>query len=224
MTDAFAPLVLFDLDGTLLDSARDLHAAMNRLLAEKSEAPVAFDVFRPVVSKGARAMLKQSFLHADERARERLLPEFLAIYERGLAEFSNVFDGIDEVLAHIEAQDALWGIVTNKPYYLAEPLVQKLGWSQRSAILLGGDSLPNKKPEPDQLLHACRLLGIAPEKAVYIGDDERDVQAANAANMRSIGALWGYHPLDDVPERWQADDLAETPLDLISGRLMHSLQ
>jgi phosphoglycolate phosphatase len=224
MTDTFAPLVLFDLDGTLLDSARDLHAAMNRLLAEKSEAPVAFAVFRPVVSKGARAMLKQSFLHADERARELLLPEFLAIYEQSLAEYSNVFDGIDQVLAHIEAQDALWGIVTNKPYYLAEPLVQKLGWSQRSAVLLGGDSLPNKKPEPDQLLHACRLLGIAPEKAVYIGDDERDVQAANAANMRSIGALWGYHPLDDVPERWQADDLAETPLDLIAGRLMHSLQ
>ena len=224
MTDTFAPLVLFDLDGTLLDSARDLHAAMNRLLAEKSEAPIAFDVFRPVVSKGARAMLKQSFLHADEHTRELLLPEFLSIYERGLAEFSNVFDGIDEVLAHIEAQDALWGIVTNKPYYLAEPLVQKLGWSQRSAVLLGGDSLPNKKPDPDQLLHACALLGIAPEKAVYIGDDERDVQAANAANMRSIGALWGYHPLDDVPERWQADDLAETPLDLIAGRLMHSLR
>jgi N-acetyl-D-muramate 6-phosphate phosphatase len=224
MTDTFAPLVLFDLDGTLLDSARDLHAAMNRLLAEKSEAPVAFAAFRPVVSKGARAMLKQSFLHADELARELLLPEFLAIYEQSLAEYSNVFDGIEQVLAHIEGQDALWGIVTNKPYYLAEPLVQKLGWSQRSAVLLGGDSLPNKKPEPDQLLHACTLLGIAPEKAVYIGDDERDVQAANAANMRSIGALWGYHPLDDVPERWQADDLAETPLDLITGRLMHSLQ
>jgi N-acetyl-D-muramate 6-phosphate phosphatase len=224
MTDTFAPLVLFDLDGTLLDSARDLHAAMSRLLAQKFEAPVAFEVFRPVVSKGARAMLKQSFLRADERARELLLPEFLAIYEQSLVEYSNVFDGIEQVLAHIEAQDALWGIVTNKPYYLAEPLVRKLGWSQRSAVLLGGDSLPNKKPEPDQLLHACALLGIAPEKTVYIGDDERDVQAANAANMRSIGALWGYHPLDDVPERWLADDLAETPLDLIAGRLMHSLR
>jgi phosphoglycolate phosphatase len=223
MTDRIAPLILFDLDGTLLDSARDLHAAMNRLLAGKSEPAIAFDVFRPVVSKGARAMLKLSFRDADEHARELLLPEFLSIYERGLAEFSAVFDGVDEVLAHIEAQDALWGIVTNKPYYLAEPLVEKLGWSQRSAILLGGDSLPNKKPEPDQLLHACAVLGVAPEKAVYIGDDERDVQAANAANMRSIGALWGYRPLDDSPERWLADDLAETPMDLITSRLLHSL-
>lgn len=223
MTDRIAPLILFDLDGTLLDSARDLHAAMNRLLAGKSEPAIAFDVFRPVVSKGARAMLKQSFRDADEHTRELLLPEFLSIYERGLAEFSTVFDGVDEVLAHIEARDALWGIVTNKPYYLAEPLVEKLGWSQRSAILLGGDSLPNKKPEPDQLLHACAVLGVAPEKTVYIGDDERDVQAANAANMRSIGALWGYRPLDDSPERWLADDLAETPMDLITSRLLHSL-
>lgn len=223
MTDRIAPLILFDLDGTLLDSARDLHAAMNRLLAVKSEPAVAFDAFRPVVSKGARAMLKLSFRDADEHTRELLLPEFLSIYERGLAEFSTVFDGVNEVLAHIEAQDALWGIVTNKPYYLAEPLVEKLGWSQRSAILLGGDSLPNKKPEPDQLLHACAVLGVAPEKTVYIGDDERDVQAANAANMRSIGALWGYRPLDDSPERWLADDLAETPMDLITSRLLHSL-
>ena len=102
-------------------------------------------------------------------------------------------------------------------------MVQKLGWTERSAILLGGDSLPNKKPEPDQLLHACAVLGVAPEKTVYVGDDERDVQAANAANMRSIGALWGYRPLDDSPERWLADDLAESPMDLITSRLLHSL-
>jgi len=223
LTDPIAPLILFDLDGTLLDSARDLHAAMNRLLAEKSEPAIAFEVFRPVVSKGARAMLKQSFRDADEHTRELLLPEFLAIYEQSLAEFSTVFDGIDQVLAHIEQQQAMWGIVTNKPFYLAEPLVQKLAWTERSAILLGGDSLPNKKPEPDQLLHACAVLGVAPEKTVYVGDDERDVQAANAANMRSIGALWGYRPLDDSPERWLADDLAESPMDLITSRLLHSL-
>jgi phosphoglycolate phosphatase len=223
LTEPLAPLILFDLDGTLLDSARDLHAAMNRLLAKKSEPAIAFEVFRPVVSKGARAMLKQSFRDADEHSRELLLPEFLAIYEQSLAEFSTVFDGIDQVLAHIEQQQAMWGIVTNKPYYLAEPLVRKLGWTQRSAILLGGDSLPNKKPEPDQLLHASTVLGVAPEKTVYVGDDERDVQAANAANMRSIGALWGYRPLDDSPERWLADDLAESPMDLITSRLLHSL-
>ena len=222
MSEMIAPLVLFDLDGTLLDSARDLHAAMEMLLAEKGEPSVDFAVFRPVVSKGARAMLKRSFAGADEQQREALLPEFLAHYERALAAHSRLFDGVDEVLSQIEAQSSRWGIVTNKPFYLAEPLVEKLGWSQRSAILLGGDSLPRKKPDPDQLLHACAVLGVTPEHVVYVGDDERDVQAANAAGMRSIGALWGYRPDDDDPERWQADDLAEVPLDLISRGLLRS--
>lgn len=222
MSKMIAPLVLFDLDGTLLDSARDLHAAMEMLLAEKDEPSIDFAVFRPVVSKGARAMLKRSFAGADEQQREALLPEFLAHYESALAAHSRLFDGVAEVLSQIEAQPSRWGIVTNKPFYLAQPLVEKLGWSQRSAILLGGDSLPRKKPDPDQLLHACAVLGVAPEQVVYVGDDERDVQAANAAGMRSIGALWGYRPDDDDPERWLADDLAELPLDLISRGLLRS--
>jgi phosphoglycolate phosphatase len=222
MSESIAPLVLFDLDGTLLDSARDLHAAMQMLLAEKGEPAVDFTVFRPVVSKGARAMLKCSFANTDEQQREALLPEFLAHYERALAAHSRLFDGVAEVLANIETQPSRWGIVTNKPYYLAEPLVEKLGWSQRTAILLGGDSLPRKKPDPDQLLHACAVLGVMPERVVYVGDDERDVQAANAAGMRSIAALWGYRPDDDDPLLWRADELAETPLELITRGLLRS--
>ena len=223
MSEAITPLVLFDLDGTLLDSARDLHAAMDALLAAKSEPAVAFEEFRPVVSKGARAMLKQSFKQADEAARESLLPEFLAEYERRLAEHSRLFDGVADLLERIEALGPRWGIVTNKPYYLAEPLVRKLGWQSRSAILLGGDSLPRKKPEPDQLLHACAQLTVPPVRTVYVGDDERDVQAANAAGMRSVGALWGYRPLDDDPARWRADALIEAPLELIERGLLHGL-
>ncbi len=223
MSEAITPLVLFDLDGTLLDSARDLHAAMDALLAAKSEPPVAFEEFRPVVSKGARAMLKQSFKQADEAAREALLPEFLAEYERRLAEHSRLFDGVAELLERIEALGPRWGIVTNKPFYLAEPLVHKLGWQSRSAILLGGDSLPRKKPEPDQLLHACAELAVPPARTVYVGDDERDVQAANAAGMRSVGALWGYRPLDDDPAGWRADALIEAPLELIERGLLHGL-
>jgi len=222
MSEPIAPLILFDLDGTLLDSARDLHAAMAVLLAAKGEPPVDFEVFRPVVSKGARAMLKRSFAGADEQQCEALLPEFLAHYEGALAAHSRLFDGVAEVLAQIEMQQSRWGIVTNKPFYLAEPLIEKLGWSQRSAILLGGDSLPRKKPDPDQLLHACAVLGEVPEKVVYVGDDERDVQAANAAGMRSIGALWGYRPDGDDPQCWQADDLAVTPLELIAHGLLRS--
>lgn len=222
MSESIAPLVLFDLDGTLLDSARDLYAAMLALLAEKGEPEIAFEVFRPVVSKGARAMLARSFVHADASTREALLPEFLAHYQRSLAAHSSLFAGITEVLAYIEAQRTRWGIVTNKPFYLAEPLVEKLGWSARSAILLGGDSLPRKKPAPDQLLHASAVLGVSPQQVVYVGDDERDIQAANAAGMRSIAALWGYRLDDDDPHRWLADGLAETPLDLIANGLLCS--
>ena len=223
MSNEIAPLILFDLDGTLLDSARDLHAAMNTLLADKSEPAIAFDEFRPVVSKGARAMLKQSFKSADENARELLLSEFLAVYEKGLAEFSLVFDGVNQVLKHIESAGSQWGIVTNKPFYLAVPLVEKLNWSTRSAILLGGDSLPKKKPDPDQLIYACEKMGIATELCVYVGDDERDVIAANRAGMRSIGALWGYRPVDDLPEYWGAHNLAEQPIDLLENGLLNSL-
>ena len=104
-----------------------------------------------------------------------------------------------------------------------KPLVRKLGWQSRSAILLGGDSLPRKKPEPDQLLHACAQLTVPPVRTVYVGDDERDVQAANAAGMRSVGALWGYRPLDDDPARWRADALIEAPLELIERGLLQGL-
>lgn len=222
MADSVAPLVLFDLDGTLLDSARDLHAAANALLRHKGLAPVDYEIFRPVVSKGSRAMLRVSFPDRDEAGREALIAEFLAIYAQHLARHSALFDGIDAVLAHIESAGSRWGIVTNKPYHLAEPLVEALGWSRRSAILLGGDSLPRRKPEPDQLLHACAALSVAPADTVYVGDDERDIQAARAAGMRSIAALWGYRPAEDDPRAWQADALAETPLQLITQGLLRA--
>jgi N-acetyl-D-muramate 6-phosphate phosphatase len=222
MIKPVAPLVLFDLDGTLLDSALDLHAAMNRLLAQQAKASIDFSEFRPVVSKGARAMLKISFKSLGDDEREALLPEFLALYAECLAEHSRLFDGVETVLQHIEAAGSRWGIVTNKPYYLAEPLLEKLAWTTRSAILLGGDSLPRKKPEPDQLLHACQVLGVPPAQVVYVGDDERDMQAANAAGMRSVAALWGYRPHEDDPGLWQADAMADSPLQLIERRLLHS--
>lgn len=222
MAEELAPLVLFDLDGTLLDSARDLHAAANALLRQKGLPPVDYAEFRPVVSKGARAMLRVSFPEHDEAGREALVAEFLAIYAGHLARHSTLFDGIEAVLAHIESAGARWGIVTNKPFYLAEPLVDLLGWSRRSAIVLGGDSLPRRKPEPDQLLHACTELCVAPADTVYVGDDERDIQAARAAGMRSIAALWGYRPPEDDPRGWQADALAESPLQLITHGLLRA--
>jgi phosphoglycolate phosphatase len=213
----FPPLVLFDLDGTLVDSAPDFVATLGLLRAEHGMPPIALAQLRPHVSKGSRAMLATAFPGLDEAVREALVPRFLALYEQELARHGGVFDGIENLLAAIEHAGSRWGIVTNKPEYLARLLLPRLGWDTRCAVLLGGDSLPVKKPDPLPLLHAARTLGVAVRDCVYIGDDERDILAARAAHMRSIAALWGYRLDADDPESWHADWLAATPADLLDA-------
>ena len=210
-----APLVLFDLDGTLVDSAVDLLNALNVILVREERAPVVLAQLRPVVSKGGRAMLGVGFPDLTADQRERYLQPFLDVYADALAHHSTPFDGIAQVLSAIEAAGSRWGIVTNKPVYLAEGVVATMGWSQRCAVMLGGDSLPRKKPDPDQLLHACDRLRVAPEQCVYVGDDERDIVAARHAGMRSVAALWGYRLDDDDPLAWGADRSADAPRDLL---------
>lgn len=209
-----APLVLFDLDGTLVDSAADLFEAMRVVCAEAGVQAPAFAPFRAVVSKGARAMLAVAFPGDDAAAREARVPGFLAHYAAGLAAHSRPFEGVEAVLAAIEAAGARWGIVTNKPYALAEPLVARLGWTARCAVLVGGDTLPVKKPDPAPLRHACAACGVDAARAVYVGDDLRDVEAARAAGMRAVAALWGYREDGDDPAAWGADALLARPLDL----------
>ena len=212
---SLAPLVLFDLDGTLVDSAVDLLNAINRLAAREGHAPTTLAKLRPVVSKGARAMLAIAFPDYDEERREALRQPFLDIYEAAISEHSTPFGGVEDVLAAIEKSGARWGIVSNKPYYLCVGVVQAMGWSERSAVLLGGDSLPRRKPDPDQLLHACQACGIDPTQAVYVGDDERDIVAANKAGMKSVAALWGYRLDTEDPHSWQADAAVAAPGDLL---------
>ncbi|HEX5756104.1 MAG TPA: phosphoglycolate phosphatase [Arenimonas sp.] len=212
--------VLFDLDGTLVDSAPDLLAAMNRLRGEHDLAPLALSELRPVVSKGGRAMLAVAFPHLAADAREPLLPPFLAYYAEALAVHSVAFDGVPELLDAIEARGLRWGIVTNKPMYLARDVVAGFGWQQRSAVLLGGDSLPRRKPDPDQLLQACVELGVQPSECLYVGDDERDAIAARAAGMRMIVALWGYRSAEEDPAQWGGDVLAASARDLVDVRLL----
>lgn len=212
--------VLFDLDGTLVDSAPDLLAAMNRLRGDHGLPLLALHELRPVVSKGGRAMLGVAFPHLDAAAREPLLPTFLAYYAEALAVHSVVFDGVPELLDAIEARGLRWGIVTNKPMYLAREVVQGFGWQSRSAVLLGGDSLPRRKPDPDQLLQACADLGVSPEDCVYVGDDERDAVAAKAAGMRAIVALWGYRGAEESPADWGGDVLAASARELLDTRLL----
>ena len=208
---------LFDLDGTLVDSAQDLLAATNRVLAEKGRAPLGLEAFRPIVSKGARAMLALAFPDLDADHRDLMVPELLEHYAAAIAGHSVAFDGIESLLQRIERAGLRWGIVTNKPEALARSVVHAMGWSERCAVLIGGDTLVTKKPDPAQLLHACELLKTMPDRCVYVGDDERDVQAARAAGIASIVALWGYREAHDDPAKWGADRSIATPLELCFG-------
>ncbi len=213
----FPKLVLFDLDGSLLDSAPDMLAAGNVLRAEHGAAPMTLAELRPHVSKGARAMLLAAFPDFDNAQRDALIPAFLAQYERELARHGSPFDGIEALLGAIEADGGRWGIVTNKPEYLAKQLMPMLGWESRCAILIGGDTLAQRKPHPLPLLHAAQVLYVEPRDCAYVGDDERDIVAARAADMPSVVALWGYRTADDDPSEWGGDVMVEAPQDLLDA-------
>jgi len=202
---------LFDLDGTLLDSAPDMLATVNRMLATRGRPPLALSDIRPVVSRGARAMASVAFPELDADDVVALVPEFLAVYAEELGRHSLPFDGVEPMLAALEAAGTRWGIVTNKPEYLAERILPQFGWQDRCAVLVGGDTLAERKPHPLPLLHAADAIGIAPEACVYVGDDARDIIAARAAGMPSVVALWGYRLGDDDPVAWQGDVMLDAP-------------
>ena len=211
---SFPKAVLFDLDGTLLDSAPDMLATVDAMRAARGRGPMEMTRLRPVVSKGARAMTAAAFpdIPADER--NAWIPEFLETYERVLGHHGELFDGVDAMLRALEDAGCRWGIVTNKPEYLARALMPMLGWETRCAVLIGGDTLPERKPHPLPLLHAAEVMGIDVADVVYVGDDERDIQAARAAGMRSVVALWGYRLDEDDPIAWQGDTMVDLPSEL----------
>lgn len=206
---------LFDLDGTLLDSAPDMLATVNRMLAIRDRPPLALADIRPVVSRGARAMASVAFPELDAEGVTALVPEFLAVYAEELGRHSVLFDGVEAMLAALEAAGTPWGIVTNKPEYLAVEILPQLGWQDRCAVLIGGDTLAERKPHPMPLLYAADAIGIAPEACVYVGDDARDIAAARAAGMPSVVALWGYRLDDDDPVTWQGDVMLDAVQSLI---------
>jgi N-acetyl-D-muramate 6-phosphate phosphatase len=214
MAKAFPRAVLFDLDGTLLDSAPDMLATVDAMRASRGRGPMSMEVLRPVVSKGARAMAAAAFPDVPADERNAWIPEFLEIYQRELGKHGTPFDGVEAMLRALEDAGSAWGIVTNKPEYLARQLMPMLGWETRCAVLIGGDTLPERKPHPLPLLHAAQAMGVAPEACVYVGDDERDIIAARAANMPSVVALWGYRLDEDDPLAWQGDVLVESPFAL----------
>ncbi len=212
---SFPRAVLFDLDGTLLDSAPDMLATANRLRDAQGLEPMALAQLRPHVSRGSRAMLAAAFPHLEVAAREAMVPLFLETYLQELGRHSVLFDDIETMLAALEADGGVWGIVTNKPEYLAREILPQLGWETRCAVLIGGDTLAEKKPHPLPLLVAAERIGFAVGDCVYVGDDERDIQAARAAGMPSVAVLWGYRQDHEQPAEWGADSVLECPAELL---------
>ncbi|ROU05632.1 phosphoglycolate phosphatase [Lysobacter enzymogenes] len=214
---AFPQAALFDLDGTLLDSAPDMLAAANAMRAARGRGPMPLEALRPHVSKGARAMLGAAFADVDAGERETWVPEFLDTYERELGRHGAPFPGVEAMLAALEAAGRPWGIVTNKPEYLARKLMPLLGWDTRCAVLIGGDTLAARKPDPLPLTVAAERIGVEPGACAYVGDDERDILAARAAGMPSVVALWGYRLELDDPIAWQGDVLVDDPAALATA-------
>lgn len=217
MSVPFPAAVLFDLDGTLLDSAPDMLAAINRMRDARARAPMLLAELRPHVSKGARAMVGAAFGDVDAAEREGWIPEFLDLYQQELGKHGQPFEGVEPMLRALEAAGCIWGIVTNKPEYLAVQLIPALRWQDRCAVLIGGDTLARRKPDPLPLTVAAERIGIEPQRCVYVGDDERDILAARAAGMPSVVALWGYRLDEDDPVAWLGDVYIERPEQLCAA-------
>jgi phosphoglycolate phosphatase len=207
--------LLLDLDGTLLDTAPDMGGALNLLRAEHGRAPLPADTIRPVVSHGAVRLVALGFPEATGQAFETLRLRFLEIYAANLAIGTRLFPGFDAVLERLEAQGIPWGIVTNKPGWLTDPLLAALGLNRRAACAVSGDTVAERKPHPLPLLHAARLVGVAPERWVYVGDAERDIQAGRAAGMTTVVAAYGYIAASEDPLQWQPHGVVQTPDELL---------
>ncbi|AGG88348.1 phosphoglycolate phosphatase [Rhodanobacter denitrificans] len=205
--------VLFDLDGTLLDSAPDLYAALQVQCAEEGVPPPPYAPVREVVSRGARAVLRCAFADRGEDGLVALVPRYLQLYQDVMVRQTRAFEGIDELLARIEAHGLRWGIVTNKAGFLADELVVRIGWAGRVDAVVCGDTLAVKKPDPAPVLLACERAGVAPAQSLFVGDDRRDVQAGAAAGLYTVAVSWGYLDGGD-PHTWGADAVLDHPAEL----------
>ena len=209
--------VLFDLDGTLLDTAPDLAYALNRVLAEQGRGPLPHERIRPKVSHGAKALVKLGFgLEPDDEGYATLRQRLLDIYRANLARETHLFPGMDTVLRVIERRGLNWGVVTNKPAWLTDPLLDSLNLTPRAACIVSGDTTPNSKPHPEPMLHACQRAGSPPKEVLYVGDAPRDIEAGRNAGLRTVVALFGYLEPHDRPETWGADGSIERPEDLLA--------
>ncbi len=217
MPAGMSEAVLFDLDGTLADTARDLAFALNEQRRLHGLAPLPFERIRPVASHGARGLLALGFNLAPDAAEfAAMRAQFLELYERHLCDHTRLFPGMEETLSAIEGRGLKWGVVTNKPARFTLPLMRALSLDGRAACIVSGDTTANAKPHPEPLLRAAGQLGLPPARCLYVGDAQRDVAAARAAGMTVLVALYGYLAAEDEPHRWQADGTIAEPRDLLA--------
>ena len=223
MPDSTAPApgtirtVLFDLDGTLLDTAPDLAEALNAVLVENNRTPLPYEAIRPVVSHGGIALIELGFeLEQSDPAFDPLRQRLLEIYRENISRLTRPFPGITELLEKLEKRGLGWGVVTNKPGWLTDPLLKDLDLYDRAVAVVSGDTLDERKPHPAPMLYACELANSEPGQCVYIGDAQRDIEAGINAGMHTLVALFGYLQEQDDPRNWQADDMIETPLELLT--------
>ncbi len=198
--------VLFDLDGTLVDTAGDLIAAVNRLMLRYQRSPVSTERLRPYVSQGGLRLICEAFKIEDSSSFAlELRTEYLDLYRENISNHSRLFCGMTSFLSAVEASNLKWGIVTNKPEWLTHPLLAEMGLDRRASCVVGGDTLSESKPSPAPVLHACKALNVTPGNAVMIGDDRRDIEAGASAGTMTIAAGWGYLLPNENPANWHAD-------------------
>jgi phosphoglycolate phosphatase len=207
--------VLFDLDGTVLDTAPDMVGALNTLRTEEGLTPLPFDVVRSAVSHGAARVVRTGFPDAAPDAFAELQRRFLRAYRGSLSQGTRLFPGMETVLDALAARRLISGIVTNKAAWLTDPLLEQLGLRARFGCVVSGDTVAERKPHPLPLLHAAKLVGVAPDECIYVGDAERDVEAARAAGMAALVANYGYLRSDEDSTAWGGDGYLERPIDLL---------
>jgi N-acetyl-D-muramate 6-phosphate phosphatase len=207
--------VLFDLDGTLIDSAPDLGAAADQMRTDRGLAPLPMERYRPMAGAGARGMLGVAFdITPDAPDFAPLREEFFLNYEARMMR-TRAFEGVAELVAALRARGLQWGVVTNKSVRFTEPLTRAMPLFATARAIVSGDTTPYAKPHPEPLFEAARQLGVAPERCIYVGDDERDMAAGRAAGMRTVAAAYGYMGADADITLWEADAAIQSPLELL---------
>ena len=224
-TDFKLSCVLFDLDGTLVDTAPDLILCLNKALSSHGLTTVTADTIKPFISFGAVAMINESLDHSiSEALRADILETMLDLYQNNIAEHTVFFKGMSDTLDAIEAQGLKWGVVTNKRERFTNPLMDALNLTDRAACIISGDTTANPKPHVEPMLAACKLAAVKPQECVYIGDASHDITAGKNAQMKTLAALYGYLKSGDTPETWGADALIKSPEQLatwIASALCH---